>query len=319
MEYNRRNSRLLSLAGSRGAYAKALEEIVKNDKNVMVMTADLGQLTGISCIADKYPQQYVNIGIAEQNMIGVAAGMAKDGWNVYATTYANFLTMRAYEQIRINLGYMQLPVKLVGSSGGLGMEILGNTHYAIEDMALMRAIPGMTVISPADGWEIIKAMEVMRDYNRPVYLRLSGEMNYPIIYKEDYEFRIGHTVEMRDGEDITLFATGTMVFQALRAADILEKEGIRSKIVNVHTIKPLEPGELYEAIKGKKLFATIEEHSVVGGLGSAVLEALAPYTTPKAILCGVPDTFLKVGCYPYLLEQCKLLGEQIAETIQKEL
>lgn len=315
MEINRRNIRLLSLSGSRGACAKGLEEVLEKDERAILMTADLGELTGIAPLAEKYPNQYINLGIAEQNMVGVAAGMAKDGWHVYATTYANFLTMRAYEQVRINMGYMNLPVKLIGSSGGLGMEVLGNTHYAMEDMALMRVIPGMTVISPADGLETIKAIEAVSDYENPIYLRLSGEMNQPVIYKEDYEFRIGQPIELREGEDITIFATGTMVYQALQAAKILEEKSISAKVVNIHTIKPLDKDGIYKHVQGKKLFVTVEEHSIVGGLGSAILEALSAYETPRAVLCGTPDTFLRVGSYPYLLEQCGLMANQIAQKI----
>lgn len=315
MEINRKNIRILSLSGSRGACAKGLEEVFEQDEQAILMTADLGEFTGITPIHEKYPERYFNLGIAEQNMIGVAAGMAKDGWHVYATTYANFLTMRAYEQIRINMGYMKLPVKLIGSSGGLGMEVLGNTHYAIEDMALMRAIPGMTIISPADGLETVKAIQAVSNYNKPVYIRLTGEMNQPVIYKEDYGFQIGKTVVLKEGEDITIFATGSMVYQALQVSKLLEEKNIFAKVVNVHTIKPLDSDEIYKHVQGKKLIVTIEEHSIVGGLGSAILEVLATFEMPPTLLCGIPDKFLKVGSYPYLLEQCGLGVNQILQRI----
>lgn len=315
MEINRKNIRILSLSGSRGACAKGLEEVLGQDEQAILMTADLGEFTGIAPISEKYPKQYLNLGIAEQNMIGVAAGMAKDGWHVYATTYASFLTMRAYEQIRINMGYMKLPVKLIGSSGGLGMEVLGNTHYAIEDIALMRAIPGMTIISPADGLETVKAIQAVSNYNKPVYIRLSGEMNQPVIYKEDYKFQIGKTVVLKEGGDITIFVTGSMVHQALQVSKLLEEKNVYAEVVNVHTIKPLDSNEIYEHVQGKKLIVTMEEHSIVGGLGSAILETLAAYNMPKTILCGIPDKFLKVGSYPYLLEQCGLKVNQIFQKI----
>lgn len=317
MECNRRNLRILSMAGSRGACARALEETMEQNNDCIILTADLMVLSGLEHIAKKHPEKCLNLGIAEQNMVGVAAGLAKDNWNVFATTYANFITMRAYEQVRINLGYMQLPVKLIGSSGGLGMTVLGNTHYAIEDIALMRAIPGMTVLSPADGWETVKMIQALVKYRHPAYLRLSGEMNQPIVYTQDYEFQIGHNVKLREGGDIVIFATGTMVYQALEAAKILSDQNIQAAVVNVPTIKPLNREEIWQEVRGKKMFVTVEEHTIIGGLGSAVSEALLDKKAGKGMMFGIPDTFLKAGGYDYLLKQCGLTGEQIAERIQQ--
>lgn len=315
MECNRRNLRILSMAGSRGACAKALYEAVEEKRDCLILTADLATLSGLEHLAEKYPEQLINVGIAEQNLIGVASGLAKDGWNVFATTYANFITMRSFEQVRVNLGYMGFPVKVIGCSGGLGMGVLGNTHYAIEDIALMRTIPGMTVLSPTDGWETVKAVKALIEYKQPVYLRLSGEMNQPIVYQEDYDFKIGHIVKLREGDDIVIFATGTMVAQALKTAVLLSENGVEAEVVNVHTIKPLDADEIRREVTGKKMFVTAEEHTIRGGLGSAVLEVLADEPLCPGLLLGIPDCFLKAGSYEYLLEQCGLTESQMADRI----
>lgn len=319
MECNQKNLRVLSIAGSKGACAKALEEVFAEDDNTILITADVLHFSSLEKLNEYYPDRVLNVGIAEQNMIGVAAGFAKDKWNVFATTYANFITMRSYEQVRLNLGYMQFPIKLIGSSAGLGMGILGNTHYAIEDMSLMRAIPGMTVISPADGLETVKAVRAISKCNQPVYLRLSGEMNQGIVYKKDYDFQIGKPVEVHKGNDIVLFATGTMVFQTLKAAEVLENKGISVSVVDVHTIKPLQKESIIPFFAGKKLYATIEEHTVIGGLGSAISETMEGERICRGVRIGIPDCFLKVGSYKYLLEQCGLLSDQIVTRILQVL
>lgn len=319
MECNQKSLRLLSIAGARGACAKALEEIFEKDDTSILVTADVLHFSNLEKLQERFPDRVLNVGIAEQNMIGIAAGLAKDKWNVFVTTYANFVTMRSFEQVRLNLGYMQFPVKVIGSSAGLGMGVLGNTHYGIEDMSLMRAIPGMTVLSPADGLETVKAVLAASEYDHPLYLRLTGEMNQGIVYREDYDFRIGVPVEVHKGSDVVLFATGTMVSQALKAADILKEQHIGASVVNVHTIKPLEKEVIFPFLEGKRLYAAIEEHTVIGGLGSAIMELFEGDCVCPGIRIGIPDTFLKVGSYNYLLEQCGLLSEQIAERVLTEL
>ena len=199
MEYNRKNARFLSMLGHRGAFAVALMEIAESEDDLVVLTADMTTLTGLDRFKNTYPDKLYNVGIAEQNLIGVAAGFALEGNTVFATTYANFITMRAYEQIRVNLGYMKQNVKVVGTTGGLEIGVLGNTHYAIEDMALMRAIPNMVILSPADGFEIVKAVKAAALYDGPVYLRLAGLMNMPIVYTEDFDFVIGKSNVIKEG------------------------------------------------------------------------------------------------------------------------
>jgi len=313
---NSLNARMYSKLGQRGSFALTLEEIAAQDDELMVMTADLTTLTGLTRFKEKFPDKLLNIGIAEQNMIGIAAGMAKEGKTVFATTYSNFLAMRSYEQIRIHLGYMNFNVKVVGSGSGLAMGMSGNTHYGIEDIALMRAIPGLVVVSPADGGETMKAVKEAAKYPGPVYIRLSGSMNAPIVYPEKYPFELGKSILLRKGTDVSIIATGTMVHESLMAANLLQENGVSASVIDMHTIKPLDKIAINDACRDVKLIVTVEEHSVIGGLGGAVAEYLcAMPSVPRQLIIGIPDVFQKVGDYQYLLEQNGLTGSQIAEKI----
>ena len=310
------NARMYSKLGQRGSFALTMEEIAAQDDELMLMTADLATLSGLTRFREKFPEKFLNVGIAEQNMIGIAAGMAKEGKTVFATTYSNFLAMRSYEQIRNHLGYMQFNVKVIGSGSGFAMGMSGNTHYGIEDIALMRAIPGLMVVSPADGGETMKAVCEAAKYQGPVYIRLSGVMNAPVVYHDEYQFELGKSVPLRTGKDIAIIATGSMVYPALEAAKILESRGISASVVNMHTIKPLDTGAIDIACATSQLIVTVEEHSVVGGLGGAVAEYLCGRASaPRQLIIGMPDVFQKAGDYQYLLEQNSLTGPQIAEKV----
>lgn len=312
-------ARLYSKLGMRGSFALIAEEIATRDSEFVIITADLASLTGITRFKEKFPSQFLNIGIAEQNMIGIAAGMAKEGKNVFVTTYATFLAMRSYEQIRIQLGYMRLNVKVIGTGSGLAMGMSGNTHYGIEDLTLMRAVPGLTVISPADGAETVKAVIEATRYQGPIYIRLSGVMNNPIVYKEEYLFEIGKGILLRRGDNVSIIATGTMVYESLVAADILHELGISSSVINMHTIKPLDTAIIHEMCFHSKLIVSIEEHTVIGGLGGAVSEYLSGMSnSPRHIKIGLPDKFQTVGDYSYLLRENHLTGPQIADQISAE-
>lgn len=319
-QFTRMQARMYSKLGMRGSFSLAVEELAKTDSNLLVLTADLASLTGLSRFKEKYPSQFLNIGIAEQNMVGIGAGLVKEGMNVFITTYSNFLSMRAYEQIRILLGYMGFNVKVVGTGSGLAMGMSGNTHYGIEDISLMRAIPGMTVISPADGFETVKSVHEVAGYGKPVYIRLTGIMNTPIVYNEDYDFSIGKGVILRKGEDISIITTGTMVYESLVTADRLAELGTYASVINIHTIKPLDTSLIHDVTLHSKLIVTIEEHSIIGGLGGAVAEYLCGLNYhPPLIRIGLPDSFQKVGDYSYLLKQNGLTGLQIADRISNEI
>lgn len=319
LEISKAEIRSWSRIGSRAAFGMAILKLADVKNDFYVVSADLCNSSGLDRFRNKYPEELVNVGIAEQDMIGIAGGLAKDGTPVFATSFAPFISMRACEQIRMNLGYMGLNVKAVGIGSGLAMTNLGNSHYGIEDMAVMRAIPNMLILSPADCTETVKCVEAAKEYQGPVYLRLTGIANNPVVYDTDYEYRIGKANVLRQGEKVAIIATGTMVYQSLKAAETLESEDIHCTVVDMHTIKPLDT-EVLEEVLGYDFIVTAEEHTVIGGLGSAVAEYLSPKKKrPRHLLIGIQDTFLHAGDYEYLLRQCGLTAEQIADKIRENL
>lgn len=318
-EINRKNVRLWSMLGQRGAVCGiALPEIMSKRNNCYVLTADLGHTSGLDRVMEQYPERFVNVGIAEQNLIGVAAGLAFDGNVSVATTFATFLTMRCFEQVRHNLGYQRANVKLLGGAAGFAIGMFGNTHYSYEDIALMREIPNMTVIAPADAAEAYYAMYRSMELDGPVYIRLSDSVNSRVVYNEPYEYMIGRAVCLRKGAGVAIIATGGMVNDALEAAGRLEACGIQPEVVDMHTIKPLDKSALDKYSKWD-MVVTVEEHSVIGGLGSAVAEYYATLRDrPRQMFIGVEDRFLVPGDQAYVKRTNGLDGEQIAERIRKE-
>ena len=314
------NVRMWSMLGQRGTFGTVMQELGLNIDNLMVLTADLSTTSGLDRFKKAYPDKFLNVGIAEQNMIGIAAGLAKEGHVVFATTFATFATMRSLEQVRVHMGYMGLNVKLVGLASGFAMGMFGNTHYGMEDIAMIRAIPNLVLLSPADCVEVAKAVEAAAIYQGPVYIRLTGVMNNPVVYKNDYSFKIGKAITLREGSDICIIATGSMVYHALEAAKILNERSISASVVNMHTLKPLDTSVIDEACNNKKLIVTVEEHNVIGGLGGAVSEYKSCLDkAPRQVFIGIADTFQEAGDYQYLLKQNKLTAPQIAERIINEL
>ncbi|MFB2517410.1 transketolase family protein [Lysinibacillus sp. OTC-L20] len=319
MNYKPSMIRMWAKLGTRGTMGLALLELA-NQEDLIVLSADLVKTTGLERFQKKFPQKIYNMGIAEQNMIGVAAGLANEGFVPFVTTFANFATMRSYEQVRLHLGYMKLNVKILGIGSGLSMGMFGNTHYGIEDIALMRALPNMTIISPADGLETMKAVIAAKEYNGPVYIRSTGVINTPIVYNEDYEFCIGKAVQIKDGEEVICIANGTIVGNVLKAAELLEVDGINVKVINMHTIKPLDEDTLQDLLHDARVIFTIEEHSIIGGLGGAIAEYISQYTRPvKLVRLGLEDQFVKSGDYYYMIEKNNLHPEGIRQSILNEL
>ena len=319
-EINQSNARQWSRIGSRGVFGQAVLAVAERHPNMMVISADLGNSSGLDRFKKTYPEQFLNIGIAEQNMIGVAAGMAKEGYNVFATSFAPFITMRAAEQVRMNLGYMGMNVKAVAIGSGVSMAFLGNSHYGIEDAAVMRAIPNLTVVCPADCAEIFKVVAAAADFEGPMYIRLTGAVGNPPVYTEDYAFEIGKAVVLRAPAAVTLVATGSMVHESLEAAKLLEVAGISAGVINMHTIKPLDIAVLDQAMQASRLLVTVEEHSVIGGLGGAVAEYKSvKRTAPPQLTLGLPDAFDVTGDYRFLLERHGLVAAKIAARVQTEL
>jgi len=315
MNINERNIKIWSTIGARATLGIAALELAKEIDNLMVLTCDVSTSAGLDRFRKTYPEKYLDLGIAEQNMIGVAAGLASENFNVITTTFAPFQTMRCCEQIKVNLGYMGQKICMVGIASGLALGTLGYTHCCIEDVGILRSIPGITIISPADSLETAKALEAAIKSESPSYLRLTGTSNNPIIYNKDYEYKIGKSITLREGEDITIFCAGAMVYQSLEAAKILESKKIYSKVVNMHTIKPIDKIAIEEACNSK-LIVSIEEHNVIGGLGSAIAEYKSSLNkSPKQLFLGIKDTYNKGGDYKFLQNKHRLTAEKIAEDI----
>jgi transketolase len=316
LEINSANVRAWSRLGSRGVFGQAVLSIGAVTENLIVISADLGNSSGLDRFKSTYPNKFLNVGIAEQNMIGVAAGLAKEGFNVFCTSFAPFIAMRSGEQVRMNLGYMELNIKAVAIGSGISMAFLGNSHYGLEDAAIMRAIPNLTVVCPADCAEIVKTVYAAASFEGPMYIRLTGAANNPPVYFEDYEFRFGKAINLREGSDVAIIATGSMVYESLQAADILQTRGISAGVVNMHTLKPLDRDALDSVSATSRAIVTVEEHSVVGGLGSAIAEHFASQKTrlPHLIL-GLPDRFIDAADYQFMLSRHGLKGDQIAGSV----
>ncbi len=320
IEFDSKNIKKWMMLGTRNAFGAFLTEEAAIHPELFVLTADFTKSTGLSKYKELYPNQFLSVGIAEQNMISLASGIASEGHNVFACSFASFVTTRCYEQVKINLGYMQHNVKLVGIASGLGVSFQGNTHYGLDDVSLMRAIPGITIIVPSDCTEVAKATLALMDYQGPAYLRLVGEGFIPIVNNEDYEFIIGKGIVKKEGDHVLIIANGTMVNQSLKVAEELESDGISVSVVNMHTVKPFDTKLINEILPGKKLVVTIEEGQINGGLGSAVAEYLSSLDgAPKMLRLGVKDIFPHVGTYSYLLKQCGLDVESIKDVIIKNL
>ena len=315
IEYTQLNFKIWSRLGSCGAFGIAVMELASINDNVLALTSDLCTFSGLDRFRETYTDRFYNFGIAEQNMVGVASGLAKEGFIPFATTYATFATMRCADQIKVNMGYMKLGVKLVGLTSGLSVGILGPTHMCIEDLALMRSIPNIVILSPADCTETVKATIAAAEINTPVYFRLTGAMNNPMVYKEDYNFEIGKAITLKEGNNISIIATGTMVYNSLKAAELLEQQGISVKVINMHTIKPIDKKAIEEACNSQ-LIVTVEEHSRIGGLGSSIAEELAPKKNkPPQLIIGISDEYKHAGEYQHMIEQYGLEPEQILEKI----
>lgn len=308
---------MLSRLSSRGAFGEILKELEPKINNLMVVVADVMTSARLVEFQKQAPEKLINVGIAEQNMIGIAAGLASEDFNVFATTFAPFASMRCFEALRTQLGYMNLNVKVVGLLSGFAGGTFGNTHYGLEDLAITRAIPNMTVLSPADCVETIKSVEAAAHHFGPVYIRLSGVNGSPCVYKEDYDYKIGKGIVLSEGDDVAFIATGTMVYEALRASKALTKDGISCTVVDMHTIKPLDTELLDKLFSSHKLIVTVEEHSIIGGLGSVVAEYKTKFpNAPAQLILGIPDNFEKAGDYNYMLNKCGLTAPKIVDTIK---
>lgn len=300
---------------TREAYGEALAQIGEEIKDIVVLDADLSGSTKTAVFAKKFPQRFFNIGIAEQNLMGTAAGFATCGKIPFASSFAVFATGRAFEQIRNSICYPNLNVKIAATHAGLTVGEDGATHQSVEDLTLMRALPNMTVISPADGVEAKKAVKAAALHKGPVYLRF-GRMAVETIFDEDYEFEIGKGKILKEGTDVAIIATGIMVGEALKAAEILEKDGLNAMVVNIHTIKPIDEDIILKAAQCGAI-VTAEEHTIIGGLGSAVAEVLAERKPTPMRRIGIRDKFGQSGKPDDLLKLYNLTAEDIANAAKE--
>ena len=317
MKINKSTMKMWSRIGSRAAYGMAALELGKKYDDLIILTGDTSTSAGLDRFKKTFTEKYLEVGIAEQNMIGIAAGLASEGLQVFTSTFSPFQTMRCCEQIKVNLGYMNHKVNMVGLASGLVLGMLGYTHCCIEDISIMRSIPGITVVSPADCGATVKAVLAAIEHEQSVYIRLTGGAPNPAVYLDDFDFTIGKANVLRDGEDITIIACGTMVYNALEAADLLKAGKLESSVIDMHTIKPIDLEIIEKVAKSSsKLLVTVEEHSIIGGLGSAVSEYLCTLNhKPPLLALGIPDEYGSAGEYKSLLGKRQLLPDQIANSI----
>jgi len=300
----------------RDAYGEALKELGAKNKDVVVLDADVSNSSKSSLFGAKYPDRFFNVGIAEANMVAIAAGMSTSGKIPFVNTFAAFIVLRGADPVRSLIAYEKLNVKLAGTYAGLSDSYDGVSHHSIIDIAFMRALPNMTVVSVADALETKKAVQAIAEYNGPVYLRLS-RAEVPTIFDDSYNFELGKGVQLTEGNDVTILATGYMVQKSLEAAEQLKEKGINAKVVNIHTIKPIDKELIIKCAKETGAVVTVEEHSICGGLGSAVAEVLIKeYPVPMEII-GVQDTFAETGAYELLLNKYGLCTENIINAVQK--
>ncbi len=303
---------------TRDAYGTALAKIIQENKNIVVLDADLSKSTKSAEAKKVAPDRHFNIGIAEANMMGIAAGLATCGNTVFASTFAMFATGRAYDQIRNSICYPNLNVKVCATHSGLTVGEDGASHQTVEDLALMRVIPNMHVFCPCDGVETEHIIRAVAELDGPCYVRL-GRPSVEDIFDETYQFEIGKGVTLKEGNDVTLVCTGFETGQALQAAEELEKDNIHARVIHIHTIKPIDQEVLVKAAKETGLIITCEEHSIYGGLGSAVSEVVSEQYPCKVVKVGIQDTFGESGKPMELIEKYGLSAQHIVTVVKEQL
>lgn len=316
LDYTAQNFMQWSRLGSRKLFGLALKELAKDDSNLFVIAADVASSAGLNEFCEELPEQFFNTGISEQNMIAMASGMALEGKNVFVTSFAPFASLRPFEAIKSLVGSMHLNVKIVSLASGFSLGVQGNSHFALDDIAVMRTIPGMTILSPSDCVETVKCLDVLSKFEGPAYLRLTGLAGAPNIHKEDYDFSIGKIEKIKDGENVAILATGAVINECVRATRLLGKDGISCSVYNVHTLKPLDEEFIGNLAKQHKMIVTVEEHGIVGGLGSSVSEIVSSLGASCVVKrMGAADAHLIDGDYSFLLDHCGLSSAKIRENI----
>lgn len=320
LELNSKDIRFLARMGARGTLGQAVYDYIKDGNELYVVSADLAHASGFDRIQNEYPDRLINVGIAEQNLLGVASGLARTGIPVIATSWAMFSTVRVADQVRNYMGFMQSNVKLVGMDSGFMQSRFSYSHTNPPDIAIMRSIPGIKILSPCDGTEIYKCIYEALKYNGPVYIRLTGDALMPIVHKEaDYTFEIGKSLELKSGSDVAIIATGNVTKNALDAAMILEEKQINARVIDMHTIEPLDTVVL-DNLLTYNMVVSVEEHLLHGGMGSAIAEYYSSKKTrPQHIMLGVNDRYTSTGDPKYIEQENGLSAQQIADRIGQEI
>lgn len=300
------------------AYAKALLEVAGQDERIFCLTADLMHPFMIEEFLLRYPDRFFNLGVAEQNTMGIAAGLATCGKIPFVHTYTPFMVMRSCEQMRTDVCYPRLNVKMAGMCSGINMGVGGATHHSVEDIAILRAIPNMTLLSPADAAEIEKAVHAAARHEGPTFIRF-GRFPAPVVYEEDVPFELGKAITLREGKDISLLATGLMVSRALTAADLLAKDGISARVVNIHTIKPIDREAIVKAARETGAIVTAEEHNIMAGFGAAVAEVIVEENPVPVRRVGIEDTFCGLGPTEDMYQKWGLTANNIAQAARELL
>jgi transketolase len=319
IEYNKKNSRRWAVIGQRPTFGLILHELAKENKDIIAIAADVTNSAGLRNMNAELPDQVINVGIAEQNMMGIATGLASEGYTVYTTTFAPFQAMRCLEQIRVNQGYMGQKVIMVGLAGGVAYGELGFTHCTIEDVSILRSIPNIAVVTPADAMEVAKIVEAAANYDKSVYIRLMDKTNIPVVYTEDYEFEIGKAVRLIEGGEVALLANGPLVNVALKASKkYTEETGVNVAVYDFHTVKPIDEALLNELADNVKSIITLEEHSVIGGLGSAVADYYSDKSVrPLVYKMGLPDAFPHGASHETILAEFNLTVDGVYNKIKE--
>ena len=312
------NMSLWSKLGTRAVFGLVMHELAESSSRLMVLSADTSTSAGLDRFRKSFAEKYIDVGIAEQNLIGVAAALSAEGWLTVAATFSPFITLRCLEQIKVLVGYNKAPVKLVGLASGVALGDLGYTHCSIEDIAAIRAVPDMLIFSPADCTELVKALPQILEHDGPMYIRLTGIAPMPRVYFEDYQFKLCQPQIIKEGENIVILANGAAVKLAIDVSERLRLNGINPSVINVHTLLPDNDEWAQEYLSGYNHIIVIEEHSIHGGLGTAVVESVNSTNLLKRVLkIGLPHAYLKSGNYEYMLTQAGLTPECIAFKIEQ--
>jgi len=299
-------------------YGEVLSQLGDKYPDIVALTADLATSTKIGRFGKKYPERFINVGIAENSMFGLAAGLAQAGLRPVVSTFAVFTSLRSAEQVRTDICYQNLNVKIISTHAGISFGQAGSTHHCTEDLAVMRSFPNMTVIAPADGLETGNAVAAAMEWPGPVYIRIGRGFEPPVNKTQDYGYRIGKAITMRDGRDVTIIACGVGVLQAVRAAEVLDRQGLSARVINMHTIKPIDKDAIIQAVQDTRRIITVEDHNIMGGLGSAVAEVIVENGRACAFRkLGVPDCFSIVGYPEDLYHHYKFDADGIVETVSE--